>query len=99
MSRFTREPMTLFAQCGMSLYGDLFVSRLADALGVAERTVQRWSSGAREVPPDIWGKLVKLLYDERVRLDETAVEALEHQQDMLDARAQRDRQRREEQTA
>ena len=78
VKRFKREPLTLFAKCGMVLYGDQYVHQLAEALGVADRSVQRWSSGARDVPPDIWEQLEIMLRDERVLVTQTATEVARH---------------------
>ena len=74
MRRFKRDPLTLFAKCGMVLFGDVYVHQLAEALKVADRSVQRWSSGAREVPSEIWDELVILLRHEARLVAETADE-------------------------
>jgi hypothetical protein len=86
MTRFKREPLTLFAECGMLLFGDLYVTQLGEALNVAPRTVQRWSSGAREVPPHVWGMLLDMLYDEEKRIGEVAHVVMDHQLQMLKER-------------
>jgi hypothetical protein len=75
VTRFKRDPRTLFARIGMLLYGDGFVSQLSEELGIAERTVQRWSSGAREVPPYVWGRLIEMLGDEGKTLRDASKEA------------------------
>lgn len=72
MTRFRREPLTLFATCGMALWGDPYVPQMSKALGVAERSIQRWSSGARDVPPDIWENLLGRLREEERFWAETA---------------------------
>ena len=81
----TQDQVTLFARCGMLLYGNEFVAPLAHALGVADRTVLRWARGryrsrADEVPPDIWRKLHRLLADEEERIGSVAIEVLEVRQ-------------------
>lgn len=78
MKRFRREPLTLFAKCAMLLWGDPYVPQMAQALGVAERSIQRWSSGARDVPPDIWADLAERLREEERFFCETADEVDRH---------------------
>ena len=50
-------PATLTA-AGEALYGPLWQSDLAQALGVNRRTVSRWKSGQNEIPEglaeDLW---------------------------------------------
>lgn len=49
------------AQAGQLLYGDWWHTRLAHALGVARKTVQRWANGEQPVPAGVWGDLKALL--------------------------------------
>jgi plasmid maintenance system antidote protein VapI len=49
------------ARAGRLLYGDWWHTRLAAALGVARKTVQRWASGEQPVPPGIWIEIRGLL--------------------------------------
>lgn len=51
---------TLFSKIGEALYGPSWRNALADALGVAERTVRRWQDGTSAIPDGIKGELVKL---------------------------------------
>ncbi|MBO0736561.1 MAG: hypothetical protein J2P48_08335 [Alphaproteobacteria bacterium] len=63
------EPKTLFAEIGMHLYGECgFSAPLAEVLGVGQRTVERWASGKRGVPPFVWPLLVQLLRDKEDKL-------------------------------
>ena len=78
MKRFKRTPLTLFAKCGMLLWGDPYVPAMARELGVADRSVQRWSSGARDVPPDIWEDLKERLREEEKLFGGTADEVERH---------------------
>ena len=64
----------------MLLYGDEYVPPLSAALGIAERTVQRWANGTRRVPPDAWGKLSRLLAAENERIGSAATEVREIRQ-------------------
>ena len=75
--RFKREPLTLFAKCGMLLFGDLYVSQFAEHLGVSTRAVQRWSSGNREMPPEVWLRVLPMLEREKKLLLDTADEVEE----------------------
>jgi hypothetical protein len=51
----------LLQRCGEALYGAPWRSPLARDLGVALRTVQRWSTGERPVPARVWPQLYALL--------------------------------------
>lgn len=50
----------LFSKIGEALYGPSWRNALADALGVAERTVRRWQDGASEIPDGVRADLAKL---------------------------------------
>lgn len=43
----------LFARIGAALYGQRWQSELARELGVSDRTVRRWVSGAFPIPPNV----------------------------------------------
>ena len=51
----------LLREAGEALYGPLWQSELARALGVADRTVRRWIAGERPVPPSLGLTLRELL--------------------------------------
>ena len=74
MTEFKRTPLSLFAKCGMVLFGDIYVHQLAKRLQVSDRSVQRWSSGARDVPPEVWEEVVTMLRAEQRQFKETADE-------------------------
>lgn len=59
----------LLREVGESLYGRLWQSDLARALGVNDRTMRRWASGESSMPPGLAGNLVKAC---RVRTGEIA---------------------------
>lgn len=77
MRFLNQQPDTLLAEIGMLLYGDVFTGPLADELGVAKRTVERWANGSRGVPPNVWPKLVELLLEKWELLGFTASELSE----------------------
>jgi transcriptional regulator with XRE-family HTH domain len=86
-----REPNELFTEAAQSLYGERYVEAIAGALGVAQRTIQRWANGSREVPPIMWGRLLDLLYEERERLEGTARGIMDRQIEMMEERRGRRR--------
>ena len=49
------------AQYGEALYGPRWTSAMARDLGVASRTVRRWSAGEFHVPYYVWDELSELL--------------------------------------
>ena len=51
----------LIVAVGQALYGSRWQSELARALGVAIRTVQRWSSGDAEPQPGVYRDLLALV--------------------------------------
>ena len=51
---------TLFNKVGEALFGPSWRARLAEELGVAERTVRRWQDGTSAIPEGVRGDLVKL---------------------------------------
>lgn len=55
----TRTPQTL-RTIGRALYGSCWLGDLADALGVAVRSVERWQSGKMTIPDGIWPELEAL---------------------------------------
>jgi hypothetical protein len=48
-------------RCGSALYGDRWQSDLARALGVGDRRVREWLSGARRIPVGVWPDIADLL--------------------------------------
>ena len=62
---FTRTPSGL-ETVGLALYGHRWQSSLARDLGVLPRTVRKWSSGEKPVPPRQWRYIAALL-DQRSR--------------------------------
>lgn len=48
------------AEIGQALFGPSWQTPLADALGVAVRTVQRWAAGEREPAEGVWRDLATL---------------------------------------
>ncbi|HEY1506435.1 MAG TPA: hypothetical protein VGF92_19175 [Stellaceae bacterium] len=53
---------SLLATVGATLYGEgeHWVSRLAEDLGVNERTMRRWLAGESAVPARVWDDLVNI---------------------------------------
>lgn len=48
------------AEIGEALFGPSWQTPLADVLGVAVRTVQRWAAGDRAPAPGIWRDIAAL---------------------------------------
>lgn len=57
---------TDLAAIGRQLYGDRWQTAMAQALGVADRTVRRWAAG-QAVPPAVADRLVALAVPAAVR--------------------------------
>jgi hypothetical protein len=49
-----------FRLVGQTLYGPSWRAVLADALGVSERTIRRWSNGEFPIPEHVAGELAAL---------------------------------------
>ena len=62
-------------QYGHALYGPRWTSAMARALGVAPRTVRRWSAGEFHVPYHVWDELSGLLAEKSETLAKMAEEA------------------------
>jgi|GEM_PF-1543762 hypothetical protein len=52
---------SLLRRSGEALYGERWQAPLARDLGVALRTVQRWTAGDHPIPPGVWRDLCALL--------------------------------------
>lgn len=65
------DQRTLLAGCGRALYGPSqpWQSALARDLGVADRTVRRWISGASTMPDGARQDLVELMKQRSLDLD------------------------------
>jgi hypothetical protein len=59
----------LLLECGEALYGLQWQSPLARDLGVADRTVRRWSAGASDVPSGLYVDLLRLTQRRAKKLD------------------------------
>jgi hypothetical protein len=61
----TKTPADILADTGRALFGDRWRLPLADALGVDERQIRRWLSGASELATSytVFAKAEKLLRD------------------------------------
>ena len=57
---FTRNTQGL-ETVGLALYGHRWQSSLARDLGVLPRTVRKWASGEKAVPPGQWRYIAALL--------------------------------------
>jgi DNA-binding transcriptional regulator YiaG len=62
-----------FTEMGRALYGEMWQSETARALGVSDRTVRRWLSNGKPVPDGVEGEMVRLL-GERVEKIEQLTE-------------------------
>lgn len=66
----------LLRRSGEALYGSLWQSELARALGVNLRSMQRWSAGEFRPPPGIWLEISGLLAARQLTLAALAEETL-----------------------
>lgn len=57
---------------GEALYGPNWQTPLAEALGVADRTVRRWAAGDFAVPDGVWSDIAKLCKTRGADLDKWA---------------------------
>ena len=62
----------LLVECGEALYGPQWQSALARDLGVADRTVRRWISGATDMPVGVYVDLLRLTQERAGLLDSLA---------------------------
>lgn len=53
-------PQTILRRAGVLMFGSDWAPRMADALDVNLRSVQRWTSGAQPIPTGVWGELASL---------------------------------------
>jgi hypothetical protein len=51
----------ILRRSGEALHGERWQAPLARDLGVALRTLQRWTAGDNPIPPGVWPDLCKLL--------------------------------------
>jgi DNA-binding transcriptional regulator YiaG len=58
-------PMKLVRAAGESMYGRLWQTELAAALGVSDRAVRRWVAGDANPPEDIMPRL-RTVMDKRI---------------------------------
>ena len=67
---------TILIRVGESLYGQSpgWHEPLASDLAVDKRTMQRWASGKREIPPAIQGELAALCHEASRELGALAIE-------------------------
>jgi len=66
---YTRTPTSdLIRRLGQALYGEHFDADLANALGIAKRSVRHWRNGENEPQPGVWGELAELVAERRETL-------------------------------
>ena len=61
---------SLLAKCGRALYGPQWQTPLAQALGVADRTVRRWARGDTPTPVGVYIDLLLLTQEHAATLDD-----------------------------
>ncbi|MES2989414.1 MAG: hypothetical protein V4808_16070 [Pseudomonadota bacterium] len=71
----------LFSRIGEALYGPYWVSSVAQALSVTERSVRYWRAG-RPIPEPVWDELFTLagqrIDDIRAAMNDIAARAARH---------------------
>jgi hypothetical protein len=55
---------------GEALYGEHWMGRMADDLGVSDRSLRRWANGSVEIPQGVWEDLLELMRFRREALDD-----------------------------
>lgn len=60
----------LLQRCGEALFGSRWQTDLAAALGVNDRTVRRWASGAQDMPRGAYSDLHRLVLERAADLDD-----------------------------
>jgi hypothetical protein len=60
----------LFRLVGNHLWGSRWQTDMAIALGVNDRTVRRWVSGAETPRPGVWTELIEIIRERREELGE-----------------------------
>jgi len=58
-----------FTEMGRALYGEMWQSETARALGRHDRTVRHWLSGTWQIPGWVEGEMVRLLRDNAKRIE------------------------------
>lgn len=53
--------LDLFRAIGAALYGPQWQSEFARQIGVNDRTMRRWATGAFRLPPGIWNTVLPLV--------------------------------------
>lgn len=59
----------LLLDCGEALYGSLWQCALARDLGVSDRTMRRWATGAYDLPTGVYTDLLRLTQERAATLD------------------------------
>lgn len=60
----------LFRRTGEALFGPRWQSDMARELGVSDRTIRDWLSGAADVPRGVYGDLFRLVVERAANLDD-----------------------------
>lgn len=63
---------SVLVECGEALYGPRWVTELARALDVNERTVRRWAAGTSPIPAGAYADLLRLTQERAALLDSLA---------------------------
>lgn len=66
-------PIKTLRECGRLMFGDRWLTQMADALQVAVRTVQRWDAETSPVPASIEGELKALLRERKSEIHDFLV--------------------------
>ena len=67
-SRMMDDPRVLLRQAGLALFGDIWQSALAQALGVDVRSVRRWTSGEHQPHSGVWRDIRDLAQQRKQQL-------------------------------
>jgi hypothetical protein len=65
-----RDHAELIRLVGSKLWGSRWQTEMAVALGVNDRTVRRWASGAQAPEPGIWAGIAEIIQQRRTELGE-----------------------------
>jgi hypothetical protein len=62
------DPRVLLREAGLALYGDIWQSALARALGVNVRSVRRWTTGEQRPHLGVWRDICNLARQRKQQL-------------------------------
>lgn len=56
--------------CGVAMYGEHWMGRMADDLGISDRSLRRFANGSVDIPEGVWSDLADIASRRRSEIDE-----------------------------